>query len=153
MKSSPLLKSSFSPRSTGKTAGARAGAAEIDAEHGASDTAQRLCALVDHFRVHGAAVIGVRVPEHHGGSHAAGLSGMNQSIGIDGPHRLWLFQQRFEAPDGSGDFTQRHQATSGRRADNGPAAFALAQAREAGHDDRKHCRRIRERLPRTRPDG
>src|ERR1700681_4487342 len=92
--------------STGEAAGARAGAAEVDAEHGATDAAQGFRPLVDNLRVHGAAVLGVRVSKYHGSSNGAGLSGMDQSVGVDRLHRLRLIQQCFEATGRSGDFTQ-----------------------------------------------
>ena len=46
--------------------------------------------------------------EDHGSSNAAGLSGVDQSVGVDGLHRLRLVEQRFEASGRPGDFAQRH---------------------------------------------
>ena len=105
-----------------------------------------LAALVDDLRVHRAAVLGVRMSEHDRGSHAAGLSGVDQSVGVDGPDRLWLVEQRFEASGRSGDLTQRHQATSGART-SGPAAGRTRRSKPGGElaNDRCELGRTRDR--------
>ncbi len=98
----------FFTRTVGEDAGTRAGAAEIEAQHGAADPSERLRRLIDDLRVHRAAEFRVRVAEHDRGAHAAGEADAGVAIVADGSRRDRLVEERLEASCRSCELTLRH---------------------------------------------
>src|SRR5204863_7100376 len=95
------------PRSVGEPAGARTGAAKIEAQYRAADAAERLGRLIDDLRVHRAAVSGVRVAEHDRRSQAFGVPDLQPAVGADAA-RCGLVEERFEPAGRARNLMQRH---------------------------------------------
>ena len=93
-------------RAVAELAVAGAGAAKVEAQHRASDTAERLGRLVHRLRVHRAAVAGMRMREHDGGPESGIMSGLEPAVPGNVPPCRRLLDQRLETAGRSGDLTQ-----------------------------------------------
>ena len=106
MKSSAARKSSFSPIAVVEAPGARADAAEVEAQHGAADPRQRLRRLIDHLGVHRAAELRMRMREDDRRAETVGLAALDQPLRVDAAIRRRLVEQRLEWTGRTGDLTQ-----------------------------------------------
>ena len=102
MKSSAARKSSFSPGPPVKLPALAPAPRKLKRSTAQPIRLSALARLIDDLRVHGAAVFGVRMREHDGGAHAAGLSGVDQTVGVDGRSRRGSSSSASRRPAGPG---------------------------------------------------